>query len=1429
MKFAEYLTILTVMSSASSCMVDSLEDSVTTANVQRESVTVANPGNLVQNDNGYWEANGSRIPFVGYGKVVEEISGSLISLADMSGDYENLIDTDLTNAVSFSNVAGVNIAGSSPLVSVKDIYRKYAGGQTVGFVYRVKSDRINLLSIDILKSFSIELYLDGVPVDRSEVPEGSGSLIDVDLITLPSSDGSEQRIVSYTCAGGISFDEIRLYNSGISVEALSGLEICYAFIGDNPIHYAIEGDPFFPDSPTINSRLSDDSILGLDETQDKENIVDADKGNYAYFTRLLIGGERYVTVDFNREIPAGYEVGYKFSKESIGGIDLLGMKAPKLIAYNDGGDETESMDGSGKLLGISLVSGGESFASMTISKPCSQLEILFNPDLLGEIAGKTDIYYAYVKAPTELDPSCFFAAGNEVTYTASYQLPALSENTGSLQYYIRSAQPGTSPEITYASGSPVLTGLDRNGNYSIQAIYTHNDGRQYSQVFTITRVTSDTGLNCNRYITQESHGAYTTEAIGGRKPVLSSSGSASALVDSDPNNYMEYSNLLSLIAPEPIVAVQMMTPVNSSAAGIRTGFAVQGSADLLDADVLKMFEIRLYRNGVRVDDGVTTGNSAVDLGLIGTGIGKARLSILTDKEFDRIELWNTGVVSLLKRIKLFNVFYEDRSCRNSAPEELCMQMMSYSENRLEPAYGHLKVSSGVSINYELTGMSNTIDGDKDTYAEFDKTLGLLELTGSRLAFSYRPLPANTTVGIILSLPESLLGTDASSINAGLLSGTRLSVCKDWNEVAGVTQGDLIAADLLSNEGMVYIETTPQTGSDGLILTFAGVADLLKDIRINGVYLRYDSDGDGIPDCSECGSEDIITNAFPGQEHYCGSNEVTVFFEGTVKGEEYILECIDYNSGNDTFFHSSLTAGSDGSYRLSTGSLQPGEYYISIWDTAGERLLYNGIHVYVHPSMTEWKGSPEDSRWDNWNNWSAGVPWTCTDVIIPGGASGYPVLTDGGTYKCRNIHFESGAQVLGTHRLEHSYAFVDMCIPGGRYSLMTAPLYGTVSGDFFINPGIPWGKDMYFTWPSQENYPETRVSPAVYQRNWSRTAEEYSISVSGSLTHETVTPLESGWTDTYNDVSREYLPGEGFSIKPGENGDFNSYIFRLPKDFSTYHYYSSDGKMLGSLDIDRDVQYAGQLADKDGMPVRITVYSDTPGQIFLAGNPFMAYLDIGRFLSGNPGLTGIKRYDGNSNNPLVLFDGQLTGYTSGYGDGDAIAPGEGFFIATGMSATSASISITEDMLMIHAGSVRTPAAEPAPVRKDRRLLTVMAEHFSGVSACGVIMDSMAGDTPYDDSELLAEKGAFTVFTVAGDRACDLQKTDGSHSIPLGFIVPQSGRVTLSFDSGEEWEGWVMTDTEKGTDYRLDSKTALYMQGSSAGRYILRKIKGQDNGQ
>lgn len=1429
MKFAEYLTILAMVLSASSCMVDSIEDSITTK-AQRESVSIANPGNLFQDDRGHWKAKDSRIPFIGYGKVIEDISGALISLASTSGDYENLIDTDLTNAVSFSNVAGVNITGEIPLVSVKDIYRKYAGGQTVGFVYRVKSDRTNLLSIDILKSFSIELCLDGVPVDRSEIQTGSGGMIGVDLITLPSSDGSEQRIVSYTCDSGISFDEIRLYNSGINVEVLSGLEIFYAFIGDNPIHYAVEGDPFFPVSPVINSRLSDDSILGVDETQDKENIVDPDTGNYAYFTRLLLGGEKHVTVNFNREIPAGYEVGYKFSNESLGGIDLLGMKAPKLIAYNADGDETESMDGSGKLLGISLISGEESFASMTISKPCSQIELLFNPNLLGEIAGKTYIYYAYVKAPTILDPSCFFAAGNEVTYTASYRLPTLAEDTGTLQYYIMSAQPGTSPEITYAGGSPVLTGLDRNGNYSIQAIYTHHsDGRQYSQIFTITRVSSDTGLNCNRYITQESHGACTTEAIGGWKPILSTSGSASALVDSDPDNYMEYSNPLSLIAPEPIVAVQLMTPVHSSASGIRTGFTVQGSAELLDADVLRMFEIRLYRDGVRIDEGVTTGNSAVDIGLIGTGTGKARLSILTDKEFDRIELWNTGVVSLLKRIKLFNVFYEDRSCRNSAPEELCMQIMSYSENRLKPDYEHMKVASGLSLNYELTGMSNAIDGDKETYAEFDKTLGLLELTGSRLAFSYGKLPANTAVGVILSLPESLLGTDASSINVGVLSGTRFSVCKDWNEIAGTTQGDLIAADLLSNEGLVYIEATPQSESDGLVLTFAGVADLLKDIRINGIYLRYDSDGDGIPDCAECGSGDIITNAFPGQEHYCGSNAVAIYFNGTASENEYILECIDYNAGRDLFFRSALETGNDGTYWLATGALQAGEYYISIWDTSGERLLYNGIHVYVHPSKTEWKGSPEDSSWDNWDNWSAGVPWTCTDVIIPGGASGYPVLAEGGIYNCRNIHFEPGAQVLGTHRLQYSYAFVDICVAGGRYSLMTAPLKGTVSGDFFINPDIPWGKDMYFTVPSPESYPETRISPAVYQRNWSRAAEEYSISGSGSLTHQTVTPVESGWTDACNDVSREYFPGEGFSIKPGRDGDMNSYVFRLPKDFNTYHFYSADGKMLGSLDIDRNVQYAGQLADKDGMPVRITLCSDTPGRIFLAGNPYMACLDVGKFLSGNPELTGIKRYDGNNNNPLVLFDGQLTGYTSGYGDGDVIAPGEGFFIETGTASTSASISITEDMLMIHTGSVRRAAAGTAPVRTDRRFLSIRAEHFSGVSTCGVIMDSGEEDSPDDDSELLAEKGAFTVFTVAGDKACDLQETDGSHSIPLGFIVPQSGRVTLSFNTGGDWEGWVLTDTEGGKDYRLDSKTALYMQGNNAGRYILRKIKGQGNEQ
>lgn len=156
------------------------------------------------------------------------------------------------------------------------------------------------------------------------------------------------------------------------------------------------------------------------------------------------------------------------------------------------------------------------------------------------------------------------------------------------------------------------------------------------------------------------------------------------MVDRTLDNYASLNQVLSLVGKKPVASFSMNKPVTPAAGKkIRTGFVVQAHNGLLDLDAVKWFEVRLYRNGQRVGQGDVAGAESVDVGLIGHESDKLRLSIETDQEFDRIELWNTEVAGLLSSLRLYHVFYEDASCNEAAGMGGCMELLTNLKDGLE--------------------------------------------------------------------------------------------------------------------------------------------------------------------------------------------------------------------------------------------------------------------------------------------------------------------------------------------------------------------------------------------------------------------------------------------------------------------------------------------------------------------------------------------------------------------------------------------------------------------------------------------------------------------------------------------------------------------------------------------------------------------------
>lgn len=486
-------------------------------------------------------------------------------------------------------------------------------------------------------------------------------------------------------------------------------------------------------------------------------------------------------------------------------------------------------------------------------------------------------------------------------------------------------------------------------------------------------------------------------------------------------------------------------------------------------------------------------------------------------------------------------------------------------------------------------------------------------------------------------------------------------------------------------------------------------------------------------------------------------------------------------------------------------------------------------------------------WNEWKNWTRGVPVIgCTDVVIPSGSKSYPIL---GVYNgetdtkptdfnsCDTIHFMHGGEVLGTELLDYKYASVDLELASGRYYMLSTPLKATYAGDFFVPAGMngSQGNDL-FVKLDEETSPENRFSPRVYQRLWMQSAPVRE-KVDGEITDagtagsgRTVSYDETRWTPPFNALAEKYLLGMGFSLKAdAEDLPVTTLKFRLPKEHAKYYYYNEKNQKTDLYeDITRtDVGelFADRSNTNDG-GLSFVVYVDEDSEYFLVGNPFMAHINIEKFFEGNTGISEVKVYDGNAMNSAILCDGEglLTNNNTDKKDWTSIAPMQAFFVKAGSKAKSWQITFKKDML-----ETKPEDAQPLRVSQSRAAETdadriVIKARVGDVESSAVVRFSAgasAGFVPGEDASLLVDnevRPSVQVFTLAGDRAADIQQTPDVDRLTLGLMADGGEPLTLSLDGDT---GWTLYDTQTGAAYQMDggAEADLGAVGSSTGRYML----------
>ena len=1284
----------------------------------------------------------------------------------------------------------------------------------------------NLLFFDFISN---SRYLKGEEQDGSST-SGSGDKFQLLNLNLLNVSGGLSEI-SFTTTK--PFDEVRIGCASISVEVLSGLEFYYAFVGENPKKIAAK-EHEYPDAKQERPSTNITDLLG-------RNLVDSDISNGPTCELLsgLVGGGLTCRVNFGATIPVGSEVGYYTTG---GGLASISLGATELNAYDTSDNNPQSINTESGI-GVSALAGGAREFSMILTKENAQRLELDLPSGINLLSA-VQVHYAYSRDPVEIDVSSYFTIGNDTISTDYYDLPTPSE--GSVTYSLISWPSGaTSPSI---SGNH-MTGMTVNGDYVVKAIYTR-EGETSLLYAVIHRDKKEVVAGCNTMMinTSANQGQYTVVESSGSQGGISlfnKINNRQNLVDGDYTNYAEATNVLSLIQFGSLAGVHSSQDIAPQGGRkTRVGFVMQTNNQLLGADVLKFFFIRLYKDGKEVFSGLTAENDAVGVGLVGNDGSKLRFYVETDQTFDQVELWTAGLLNVnLNTFRLYYAFYEPVTCEEYAgTSEACMEMITAQKHGATINYAETKSSSVASVGTTMNNLSYVIDNSQQTAASI--VAGVSLISRSTVAVKFNSIRGGQPLGAILRTPGYVL-------NASVLQNVTIAAYNGGQAVASEsTAGGLASIEVISDAGLAYMEVTPLQDYDEVRISFPSLADALETVWLSGFYIRPDANGNGIPDCAEepddQGETDIAYKSIT--EHVCvdettylGNVRIFVDAQDDKVGTKLTFTCYPYNGNGQKIEQEAELQQDDKGYFFEL-SLPVGDYSISGLST------YNGLRAQVHPLKTTWKRNTADTDWNNWSNWTDGSPWGCTNVVIPAGATRYPNLKAwgsvdkfyGGNY-CANIHFEPGAAVLNTQYLEYDCAYVEMEVQSGMYHMISTPLHGMVTGDMFVSPEMP----AYFTPLKEDTYREVRHNPIVRQKMYSRAV---TTATSGTDLNGTVAST-ADWSRTFNAVAQLYEQAQGIKMMVGNEGDGTSYRLRFPKAYTEYNYYTLSGRWVkeetlpeGARNMNGKFAYeeSGFKPENAGRSFTFKLRNEEQGATyFVAGNPFMSYLDIKTFLTENKrSVQAIRIIDSENvfgeEEGLVRIslseNGNLSFDVAGE-QSNTIAPLQAFYVeASGDNASdNVDITYTSDMFVQPSASTATRSSRSASVPAAGEM-KISAVSGNSVSSCSLIRSAGASDAynAKEDIVSLIDEDFMPkvkVYTVADKRALDIQKMSNATRVDLGFMVKDGSQQTeFTLDYGSNWKGWTLVDKQTGKRYLLDGTSLTVNAGamkSNDGRFYLVK--------
>ena len=784
----------------------------------------------------------------------------------------NLCDENLDNYCDLPGVADVKLLVGSPIVAVKDMKHYFDKDTKAGFKISVES---SVLKLNVLEnSYHIYFYKDGKFLKDSKIEQRGFSVLnlavgDIGLGSTMDIVAKEQPTEDY--------DEIALVGqSGLNVSAVKGLKIYYAFVGDGEYTLTKSSIKKYDSYFNTNIQLTPETSDAL-----ANYLTDDDTSNgsaLGIIASVGLGYAQVVAKDNNstgETFPEGTEAGFVYTITSLVSV----ADTPVLTLLDRNGNKIYEKALSTQVLSLDLGGGKR---KVSIKAPCAFSGIKIKVEGLKVLTVSTAQYAFVIPKPT--------TAGHQCTMSPTATLDICSCDEKYVLNWDKKNYPKASWKMLSTTDDNVtFDEANYTLDFSKSKAYLEGNGAKATVVMKLTntdgcsqQITINYGGN-NQPVEKKEMALVNTDPA---KPayelgdgssfglnILSIVKNSANIISSKLNSFASYFGGVSIGESYLCSVKKTEGMISDGSKAIQAGFVVTAKGSALTADVLKLMNVKIYYQGKEVGHQINT--AAIAAKLIGSeDTHKLRYSIKVPAgtQFDEIRLYSDGLLGA--NLSVMNIYYAYTADENAILDDPTegAEIVSFDNNGASINADRTQSAGVLKAGNGMKDLTNCIDGSLETCTTFPMGVGAGE--GSILAVKLG-VTATRNKQLVVVVNQAALGVGVD-LGSGIVvktykkkeaaadpakaykadeQGSEDSQKTDDSDVVQTfSDWSILGANLITRGDKGFIVLTPTKDYDEVSITQGAALQIAEGLKVYGILLRNDADGDGTPD-TEMPSED----------------------------------------------------------------------------------------------------------------------------------------------------------------------------------------------------------------------------------------------------------------------------------------------------------------------------------------------------------------------------------------------------------------------------------------------------------------------------------------------------------------------------------------------------------------------------------------------